>query len=483
MCVQNHFIFKGCGHNTTKLWPCAKSFPCKDPYRTKTGEHVGECPQCLCNAFPLETFTLVEGTMKTCANEGKANQRYALSMMNFSVLLLFGKYLNFNTEAHANPLMKDDLLVNHVLKSYYRETACLSCGHSNRSGFGKPCVSCPNMQDLALGNPVRQYRVQTAKQVFKHNFQALLHDPFIAQVTANIAWMDGNPPTVPAGKLVHRTRPRPATGVFARRRQSFRQLAEILDEVAHRGCGIRRRHEDYTLCAGYLINIMLCLMAADPQVPNDHLEGVIENLSPILFHPDDHRSFPAEFDIQPFQRIILAYIESLPDAPTACQQLAATVEQEFFITQQKHCEAIAKTCPTPAAIMQARILHYSKVICPENMESDWTCCLCLMGASEGPSKIIQLTSCRHFYHLECLLTSVLQSPHNRNACSMCRCSWDALEKDEPQMYGIDWKKAATAEVQGHATEVEVTNDGKVEIKVNFVTQKWPLISRDCFEDA
>ncbi|RKU49466.1 hypothetical protein DL546_007776 [Coniochaeta pulveracea] len=473
MCNELTFVF-GCHHTEDKIWPCAKAKLCKSRYRNGTVTHPGECPECLGGrSWPMATFTFSQDRRGADRTNHEYCLEYAQSWIDWVVLLLATTYEDFADGDNDNPMSYDSVAAD-VMRTMYRETMCRECDKPHL--FGKPCTSCTSTRSLTsiLGNPVISYRREVAQKECDYYFGRHLEDldEWELQQVREIIKEEAICPD--HGTLMHRVLSVPPSDVNKCLNKYFAVLRQIMDDVVTGGLdrpghgqdGLHLQHEAYTMCAGLVLNIVVCMMAFDTGLKTYYMRDIMKCLVHMLVHPTDYRNpFPTvakELDLRNFQCVMLCYTRTL-EAPTKVMKaLFLAVESDFRSVRNEHRMAIAKTIPEPEDIMRTRLhLHTTKVL-----NSDEDCPICLSPMSE---EVLQL-KCSHQFHFECVLSHMREANAGKNLCGICRASIDEKEKDEKGIYGIKWFQALNEEV-----DIEIVGNNRMFVDAEGPELKWPML--------
>jgi hypothetical protein len=452
MCNQLTLIF-GCRHAKAKIWPCSKATLCRSAYNNGSVTHPGECPDCLGGqSWPIATFDFAEDLRKTEKTNYDYCLQYAQSWVDWVVLLLGTRYEDFIDDDSDGPMSYDEVAAD-VMRTMYRETICRECDKAHQ--FGKPCGSCPSMKPVTsiLGNPVINYRREVAEKKCESYYGAQLDNWEQEQVREIVKGEPIWTHHAKNGTLVHRALPVPPADVKKCVEKHFGILRQIMEDVVTGGLdrpdhgqdGLHRKHEAYTICAGLILNLIMCLMAFDTGLKAYYMQDIMNLLSHMLVHPKDHRNplptVPDELDLQCFQRALLCYTRNFQHPTQVMKELFTAVEFEFEFIRTKHRLAIAKTVPRPKDIMRARLrLHTT-----EGLHCDDDCPICLNPMDDRTEQVATL-KCNHQFHFECVLEHMSEASAGRNTCAICRASIDGKPKDDKAIYGINWSEAWMHEV-------------------------------------
>jgi hypothetical protein len=283
--------------------------------------------------------------------------------------LLATRYEDFTDDVIGDP-MSYDAVAADAMRTMYRETICRECDKAHP--FGKSCDSCSSMkpETSMLGNPVITYRRKVAQKECEYYYAGHLDDldeweqQQVQQITeGEPIW----PHHAKNGSLTHRALPVPPADVKKCMNKHFAILRQIMEDVVTGGLDrpdhgkdeLHVNHEAYTLCAGLLLNVIMCLMAFDTGLKIYYMQDIMNCLSHMLVHPKDFRNpFPTvltELDLQNFQRVLLCYTRNIQRPTKVIRALFLAVESEFESVRNKHRLAIAKTVSRSRDIMRARL--------------------------------------------------------------------------------------------------------------------------------
>lgn len=365
----------------------------------------------------------------------------------------------------------------HLLQTYFKETHCRECGMRG-ARIDNLCITCPtsNPENLALGNSVRNYRLQVANEIYntclRQDVEQGIYDAAIraAQNTLHPGLHNKY-----HGTLAIRIPPVVRKTLSSRRWKCFRQLRDIGISAGQDEGGLEPEHFHYTTTVGHVLLLLVHMITQDQGLKGAEVNRLFKFLAPLLRHPDDKRSCFGPFSdhkkaqefFGPFRLAMLGYLDLVDDPVMTMKHAVDTSCGHLLKAHVEHIQAMARSSPSQERIMEARVRYYSNVVPPESLEAEtWICPICLDAAND--QEVIQI-QCQHQFHLTCIIGVMIQSPANRNLCGLCRTRVDAcVLKDQREIYDLPWAQYLALDLGSPL------DDGQTTWRSILDAESWPL---------